>query len=155
MKAISKVVLNFLNNAQRIAGLFDIEFSLKLSSNSLKFLRKLLEISTEIRIKFIQKVFSVSSRPLSHFFEDFQIFFSFFPNVTQIFLTFSFLQNFSKFSKNYTKVFLYSKILQKNSKYSTFSIFFLNFFTNDNKLKLHYNICKVPSRKLEVFSKFH
>ncbi len=121
-------------------------------------------ISENLHEKFLPKyvknlfkrLFPVSSKLPSHFFEDFQIFFNFFCKCYTGFSNFFIFAKFlPRFLQTILKFLCIPKFRKKNSKYSTFSKFFFNFFKNDNKLKLHYEVCEVPSRKLEVFLKFH
>ncbi len=144
-----KIFENYATNSPKYLQ-NDIEFSPKLSSNFLKFLRKLYEISSEIYRKFIQKVVPRFFETTLSFFLKIFKYFQFFHKCYTGFSNFHFWKISPKFSKKYSKVSLYSKILQKSSKHSTFSNFLINFFANDDKSKLHYNVCKALSRKLEV-----
>ncbi len=131
--------------------------SLKFSSNFLKFPKKLHKISTDLYTKCIQKV-------VRYFFETPKTFlkiFSFFQSVTRIFLTFNISAKFlPSFLKTIAKFFCTPKFHQKlrNINICTpvyLHIFFQNFSTSDNNSKLHHNVSRAPSRKLEVFWKFH
>ncbi len=82
----------------------------------------------------------------------------FFSSVFQIFLTFTFLQNFSQSFLKIIAKFRISKFHQKleNTNVCTpmfLYSFFKIFLTTDNS-RLHHDICKIPSKKLEVFPKF-
>ncbi len=106
-------------------------------------------------VDLFERLLPVSSKLLSHFFEDCQIFFIFFSKCYPRFYN---LLIFAKFLPSFLKtisVFLYVPKFYKKIQKPNFLKNFFNFFTNDNKLKLYYNICKVLSRKLEVFPKFH
>ncbi len=82
-----------------------------------------------------------------------------------------FLQSFSKFSLGFCNFYISAKFFLnflkttakffRNPKfhwllYSNVSTqFFQHFFITKNDSKLHHNVCSAPSRKLEVFPKFH
>ncbi len=79
-------------------------------------------------------------------------FFQFFSKCYPVFfLLLHFCKISFKFFKNYNKIFLYSKYSPKTVS----SQFFQSFITTDNNSKLHYNVCKAPSRKLKIFSELH
>ncbi len=90
----------------------------RISSNFVKFLWRLLKISTKISRKLIQQVVSYFFKIIFYFLETFHIFFKiyfqFFSKCCPDFLTLLYFSKISPwFSENYCKIFPYSKISPK------------------------------------------
>ncbi len=108
--------------------------------------------------KFIQNVFCFFETTFSflwRFSNIFQFFSKFYSGFSNLYVFANFLPSFLK---TIPKYFCIPKFYKKiwNTKFSAiFSTFFVKFFfISDYKLKLPYNVCKVPSRKLKVFQNF-
>ncbi len=87
------------------------------------------------------------------FFEDFQIFKKFF---SQCYSGVSNFYNSAKFLPNFLKTIAKFFRVQKFHHKFRHTNFCPQFFQNfDNNSKLQHNVCKTPSRKPEVFLKFH